>query len=46
MRFINSSAMTFYDVRIPGLEMLVVSADGNNVQPVKVDGFVTPRRWT
>ena len=39
LRFINSSAMTFYDVRIPGLEMLVVSADGNNVQPVKVDEF-------
>ena len=39
LRFINSSAMTFFDVRIPGLEMLVVSADGNNVQPVKVDEF-------
>jgi len=39
LRFINSSAMTFFDVRIPGLEMLVVSADGNNVQPVKVDWF-------
>jgi CopA family copper-resistance protein len=39
LRFINSSAMTFFDVRIPGLDMLVVSADGNNVQPVKVDEF-------
>jgi L-ascorbate oxidase len=29
--------MTFFDVRIPGLEMLVVQADGQNVQPVKVD---------
>ncbi|MFD2207659.1 copper resistance system multicopper oxidase [Kiloniella antarctica] len=37
LRFINSSAMTYYDIRIPGLEMTVVSADGNNVQPVKVD---------
>ncbi|MEK9669753.1 MAG: copper resistance system multicopper oxidase [Gammaproteobacteria bacterium] len=39
LRFINSSAMTYFDVRIPGLEMLVVSADGNNVQPVNVDEF-------
>lgn len=39
LRFINSSAMAYYDIRIPGLEMTVVSADGNNVQPVKVDEF-------
>jgi L-ascorbate oxidase len=39
LRFINSSAMTYFDVRIPGLEMLVVQADGNNIQPVKVDEF-------
>jgi L-ascorbate oxidase len=39
LRFINSSAMTYFDVRIPGLEMLVVQADGNNVLPVKVDEF-------
>ncbi|MDA0655422.1 MAG: copper resistance system multicopper oxidase [Proteobacteria bacterium] len=39
LRFINSSAMTYFDVRIPGLKMLVVNADGNNVQPVKVDEF-------
>jgi len=37
LRFINSSAMTYFDIRIPGLKMTVVSADGNNVQPVKVD---------
>jgi FtsP/CotA-like multicopper oxidase with cupredoxin domain len=37
LRFINSSAMTFFDLRIPGLEMTVVQADGNNVQPVTVD---------
>ncbi|PVY78143.1 L-ascorbate oxidase [Tamilnaduibacter salinus] len=37
LRIINSSAMTFFDVRIPGLEMTVVQADGNNVQPVPVD---------
>jgi len=39
LRFINSSAMTYFDVRIPGLEMTVVQADGNNVQPVNVDEF-------
>ena len=39
LRFINSSAMTFFDVRIPGLKMTVVAADGNNIQPVKVDEF-------
>ncbi len=39
LRFINSSAMTYFDVRIPGLQMTVVQADGNNVQPVKVDEF-------
>jgi len=39
LRIINASAMTFFDVRIPGLEMTVVQADGNNVQPVKVDEF-------
>ncbi|MAZ03914.1 MAG: copper oxidase [Sneathiella sp.] len=37
LRFINSSAMTYFDVRIPGLQMTVVAADGNNVQPVTVD---------
>ena len=39
LRFINAAAMTFFDVRIPGLAMTVVQADGNNVQPVKVDEF-------
>jgi L-ascorbate oxidase len=39
LRFINSSAMTYFDVRIPGLRMTVVNADGNNVQPVTVDAF-------
>jgi CopA family copper-resistance protein len=39
LRFINSSAMTFFDVRIPGLKMKVVAADGNHVKPVKVDEF-------
>jgi CopA family copper-resistance protein len=39
LRFINASAMTFFDVRIPGLPMTVVAADGQNVQPVRVDEF-------
>jgi len=39
LRFINAAAMTFYDVRIPGLTMTVVQADGQNVQPVVVDEF-------
>ncbi len=39
LRFINGSAMTFFDVRIPGLQMTVVQADGNDVEPVVVDEF-------
>lgn len=39
LRFINSSAMTFFDVRIPGLKMTVVAADGNLIQPIEVDEF-------
>ena len=39
LRFINAAGMTFYDVRIPGLTMMVVQADGQNVQPVVVDEF-------
>ena len=39
LRFINGSAMTYFDVRIPGLKMTIVQADGNNVQPVRIDEF-------
>ncbi|MCK9201770.1 MAG: copper resistance system multicopper oxidase [Gallionella sp.] len=39
LRFINSAANTFYDVRIPGLKLTVVQADGQNVEPVTVDEF-------
>lgn len=39
LRFINVGAMTFHDVRIPGLKMTVVGADGQNVQPVEIDEF-------
>ncbi|MHA3893565.1 multicopper oxidase domain-containing protein [Acinetobacter sp. GXMZU3951] len=39
LRFINASAMSFFDVRIPNLKMTVVSADGQPVKPVAVDEF-------
>ncbi|SFS19830.1 copper-resistance protein, CopA family [Dyella sp. OK004] len=39
LRFINGSSMTFFDVRIPGLKMTVVAADGQPVEPVSVDEF-------
>jgi FtsP/CotA-like multicopper oxidase with cupredoxin domain len=39
LRFINASAMTFFDVRIPDLAMTVVQSDGNDVEPVTVDEF-------
>ncbi|WP_407695600.1 copper resistance system multicopper oxidase [Shewanella psychropiezotolerans] len=39
LRFINSAAMTIFDVRIPGLKMTVVASDGQNIQPVSVDEF-------
>ncbi len=39
LRFINASPMNLFDVRIPGLPMTVVQADGQNVRPVEVDEF-------
>ena len=39
LRFINAAAQTIFDVRIPGLEMTVVAADGQLVRPVEVDEF-------
>lgn len=39
LRFINGSSMTYFDVRIPGLKMTVVAADGQYVHPVSVDEF-------
>ncbi|MDC5667753.1 copper resistance system multicopper oxidase [Acinetobacter baumannii] len=39
LRFINASAMSFFDVRIPNLKMTVVSADGQPVKPVAIDEF-------
>ena len=37
LRLINGSAMTYFDVRIPGLKMTVVAADGQDVRPVEVE---------
>jgi len=39
LRIINGSAMSYFDMRIPGLKMTVVAADGQPVQPVPVDEF-------
>lgn len=39
LRFINGAGNTFYDVRIPGLKMTVIQADGVDVEPVTVDEF-------
>ena len=37
LRLINGSSMSFFDVRIPGLELTVVAADGQDIEPVTVD---------
>lgn len=39
LRFINASAMTIFNVRIPGLPMTIVQADGTHVRPVETDEF-------
>lgn len=39
LRFINGSSSTFFDVRVPGLPMMVIAADGNDTGPVTVDEF-------
>lgn len=39
LRIINASAMTFFDMRIPGLKMRIIAADGQPVEPVSVDEF-------
>ena len=39
LRIINASAMTLFDVRIPGLKMTVIAADGQNVESISVDEF-------
>ncbi len=37
LRIANTSTMTYYDFRIPGLPMTVVQADGQNIKPVETD---------
>lgn len=39
LRFINASAMSIFNVRIPGLPLTIVQADGLDVQPVETDEF-------
>jgi len=39
LRFINGSSMSYFDVRIPGLKMTVVAADGQDVEAIDVDEF-------
>jgi CopA family copper-resistance protein len=39
LRIINGSSMSFFDVRIPGLKLTVVAADGQDVEPISVDEF-------
>jgi FtsP/CotA-like multicopper oxidase with cupredoxin domain len=51
LRIINASAMTTFNVRIPGLSLTVVQADGMNVRPVEVEEFqigvgTAPTLWS
>ncbi len=39
LRFINAASNSFYDVRIPGLKMTVIQADGQDLEPVTIDEF-------
>ena len=39
LRVINAAAQMIFNVRIPGLRMTIVAADGQNVRPVEVDEF-------
>ncbi|WP_414729139.1 copper resistance system multicopper oxidase [Zhongshania aliphaticivorans] len=39
LRFINAASNSFYDLRIPGLKLTVIQADGQDVEPVSVDEF-------
>ena len=39
LRVINGSAMSFFNVRIPGVPMVVIAADGQDVDPVEIDEF-------
>ncbi|SJZ31747.1 copper-resistance protein, CopA family [Enhydrobacter aerosaccus] len=39
LRFINGSSMSTFDIRIPGLAMTVVQADGSDVEPIEIEEF-------
>ena len=39
LRFINGSAMSYFNVRIPGLKLSVIQSDGQNIKPVEVEEF-------
>ena len=39
LRFINAAAQTIFNIRIPGLKLTMVAADGQNIEPVEVDEF-------
>jgi CopA family copper-resistance protein len=39
LRIVNASAMSIFNVRIPGLPMTIVQADGSAVRPVETDEF-------
>ncbi|WP_309646536.1 copper resistance system multicopper oxidase [Phenylobacterium sp.] len=39
LRFVNAAAQMIFNIRIPGLKLTVVAADGQNVRPVEVDEF-------
>ena len=44
LRFINGASMSTFDVRVPGLPLTVVAADGNDIEPVSVEEFVSVLR--
>jgi CopA family copper-resistance protein len=37
LRIINAATQTIFNVRIPGLKLIVVATDGINVRPVEID---------
>ena len=43
LRFIGAGTATFFDVRIPGLKLIVVSTDGQQVEPVQVHESASAR---
>ena len=44
LRFVNGSAMTLFDVRVPGLKLKVIQADGQDVEPVTVESVGAVRQ--